>query len=50
MKHVKALSSEKPASAEYTAWVEAKNVFGKLPLTGEQALWVNAEVDHLLQK
>jgi hypothetical protein len=53
MMHVKVLS--KPASAEQTAWVDAKNIFGVRPLdaitgTNEQALWVLSQVDHWLQK
>lgn len=50
MKHVMVLSSEKPACAEQTAWVEFKNVFGALPLTGDQALWVATQFDQWLQK
>jgi len=50
MKHVKVLSSQKPASAEYTAWVELKNVLGLRPLSGEQPGWVATQWNDLLQK
>ncbi len=50
MKHVMVLSSEKPACAEQTAWVEFKNVFGGLPLTNTQATWLATQVDQWLQK
>ena len=50
MKHVKVLSSEKPACAEQTAWVEFKNVFGALPLTNNRAEWLATQVDQYLQK
>jgi len=49
MKHVKALSNEKPVKGEEVAWVQLKNIIGTLPLTGNQALWVNAQIDMKLQ-
>lgn len=53
MKHVKVLSNSMPAPAEETAWVDLRNILGKGPgsvLTGEQSFWLNAQVDHWLQK
>jgi hypothetical protein len=49
MKHMKVLSNEKPAEAIETAWVQFKNVFGTLPLTANQALWVNSQIDQKLR-
>lgn len=50
MKHVKVLSTEKPAFAEETSWLEFKNIFRRLNLTGEQQDWLDAQVDNWLQK
>lgn len=50
MKHVKVLSTEKPARAEETAWLEFKNIFRRLNLTVEQQAWLDAQVDNWLQK
>lgn len=50
MKHVKVLSITKPASAEQTAWLEFKNVFRRLDLSGIQQLWLGSQIDDYLQK
>jgi hypothetical protein len=53
MKHVKVLSNSMPAPAAETAWVHLWNIFGKGPgsvLNPIQAFWLNAQVDHWLQK
>ena len=50
MKHMKVLSNVKPKQAEVTAWVQFKNVFGTLPLTGNQSTWVLSQIDQALQK
>lgn len=50
MKHFKVLSNEMPAKAEETAWVTVKDIFVPGNLTGSQAEWVAAQVDHKLQK
>lgn len=49
MKHVKVLSTERPARADETAWVELKNIFGPLKLRSEQATWLLALIDSWLQ-
>jgi len=38
------------ADAEQTAWVEFKNVFRLLPLTGQQEQWVGSQINDYLQK
>lgn len=50
MKHVKVMSSEKPAHAEETAWVDLANVFLKRPLTGTRANWVLGQINDGLTK
>lgn len=50
MKHMKVLSSQKPAVAEEVAPVQGKNVFGTLALTPAQGVWVLSEIDQSLQK
>lgn len=50
MKHVKVLSNTKPASAEYTSFLEFKNIFRGLGLSNEQRGWVAGEINDLLQK
>lgn len=50
MKHMKVLSSEKPVQADETAFVQFKNVFGTLPLSNAQAVWVASLIDQRLQK
>ena len=49
MKHVKALSTSKPVSAEQVAWVEWKNIFGPLKLRPAQAGWLLSLIDNWLQ-
>lgn len=53
MKHMKVLSSEKPALADEVAPVQAKNVFGfgaGSALSAAQGTWVLSEIDQSLQK
>lgn len=50
MKHVKVLSTTKPACAEETSWLEFKNIFRRLDLTNEQGAWLGAQIDNWLQK
>jgi hypothetical protein len=54
MKHVKVLSSSKPANAEQTAWVELKNLVsvftGLRPLSARQSEWVATQWDDFFQK
>lgn len=45
MKHVKVLTTERPARADQVAWVELKNIFGPLKLRPEQARWLLAGID-----
>jgi len=49
MKHVKVLSTEKPACASQVAWVELKNLFGPLKLRPAQSNWLVALIDNWLQ-
>jgi hypothetical protein len=49
MKHVKALSSAKPADASVVAWVELKNIIGPLKLRPAQLAWVVNAIDSWLQ-
>ena len=48
MKHVNALSTEKPVRADQFAWVELKNIFGPLKLRPEQSQWLLALIDNIL--
>lgn len=50
MKHVKVLSSEKPMQAQETSWVEWKQIWGPLKLSGAQTQWLAAVMDNALQK
>ncbi|MDX9971372.1 MAG: hypothetical protein RBU21_00135 [FCB group bacterium] len=50
MKHVKVLSNTKPACAEYTSFLEFKNIFRGLGLTPERQNWLADELNDLLQK
>jgi len=49
MKHVKALSSAKPAEASQVAWVELKNIIGPIKLRPVQLQWLINLVDSFLQ-
>ena len=49
MKHVRMLSTEKPAGAEQVAWVELKNIFGPLKLRPAQQQWLIALIDNFFQ-
>jgi len=50
MKHVKALSTEKPMKAAEVAWVQLKDIISKNPLGDAQAWWVLTQFDNWLQK
>jgi hypothetical protein len=50
MKHVKVLTSEKPASADEWAWVDVKNVlFPGQNLSNDAAVKLASDVDQWLQ-
>lgn len=50
MKHVKVLSTVKPATAQETAWLEFKNVFRRLDWSADQREWAGSLIDDYLQK
>jgi len=50
MKHVKALSTEKPMKAAEVAWVQLKDIISKNPLGDAQARWMIWQFDNWLQK
>lgn len=65
MKHVQVLSSQKPAKAEETAWIQLKDIIGNnytapalggfvgpvaSNMSGEQSGWLAAQFDNWLQK
>ena len=49
MKHVKALSSAKPAEASVVSWIELKNIIGPVKLRPAQLQWLINLVDSFLQ-
>ena len=49
MKHVRMLSTEKPASADQVAWVGLKNIIGPVKLRPEQQQWLIALIDNFFQ-
>lgn len=51
MKHVKVLSSERPACSAITAWVQLKDIIGiGRGLNPTQAIWLASQIDNWLQK
>ena len=49
MKHVRMLSTEKPARADQVAWVELKNIIGPLKLRPAQQTWLISLIDNFFQ-
>jgi len=49
MKHVKVMSSTKPAPADQVAWVELKNIIGPVKLRPAQANWLVSLIDNFFQ-
>ena len=50
MKHLVALTAEKPAQAEQWAWIDLKQIFGFQALTQQQALWLTGALYNALRK
>lgn len=49
MKHVKVLSSSKPAPATQVSWLELKNFIGPIKLRPAQTNWLLSLIDNFLQ-
>ena len=48
MKHVKMLSTERPAKADEMSWIPLKNIIAPFKLTAQQARWLLAGINNWL--